>query len=245
MSDRDEWDSLRSFTPARLALARAGNGLPTRRVLEFELAHAQARDAVLRPLAPRAVADALGRPGTLLLTTRASDRQTYLMNPGAGRTLSDASRASLTRGSYDAALIIADGLSSTAIDKHGATLARLILNALDQLKWAPVTIVTGGRVAIGDDIAHALGAELAVVLIGERPGLSAADSIGIYVTFNPTPGTSANADRNCISNVRPAGLPLEDAALRLAWLVNQARKLRRTGVALKEDAPDMRTIPRA
>jgi len=245
MSERDDWHALTAFTPARLALGRAGNALPTRRVLEFELAHAQARDAVLRAFDACAIADAVQRSGTLQLTTQAADRQTYLMNPDAGRALSDASRASLTRGTYDAALVIADGLSSTAIDKHGAALARFILNSMPALKWAPVTIVTGGRVAIGDDIADALGAKLVVVLIGERPGLSAADSIGLYVTFAPRPGVTKDADRNCISNVRPSGLALEDAALRLAWLVAQAQKLGLTGVALKEDAPDLRTIPRA
>jgi ethanolamine ammonia-lyase small subunit len=242
MSDRDDWHALAKFTPARLALGRAGNSLPTRRVLEFQLAHAQARDAVLRPFDAQAVATTLGHPGTQLLTTEATDRQSYLMNPDAGRRLSEASRASLTRGQYDAALIIADGLSSTAIDARGAALARLILNTISTLNWAPVTIVTRGRVAIGDDIAQALGAQLSIVLIGERPGLSAADSIGLYVTFAPKPGVTTDAERNCISNVRPAGLPLEDAALRLAWLVTQARKLSLTGVALKEDAPDSSSL---
>jgi ethanolamine ammonia-lyase small subunit len=239
MSDRDDWHALTAFTPARLALGRAGNGLPTRRVLEFQLAHAQARDAVLRPFDAQAVATALACPGTQLLTTEATDRQTYLMNPDAGRRLSEASRASLTRDKYDAALIIADGLSSTAIDANGPVLARLILSTLPALNWAPVTIVTGGRVAIGDDIAHALGAQLSVVLIGERPGLSAADSIGLYVTFNPKHGATTDAARNCISNIRPAGLPLDAAALRLAWLVTQARERSLTGVTLKEDAPDL------
>jgi ethanolamine ammonia-lyase small subunit len=242
MSDRDDWHALTAFTPARVALGRTGNGLPIRRVLEFELAHAQARDAVLRPFHPQAVADALDRHGTQLLTTQATDRQTYLMNPDAGRRLSDVSRASLKHGAFDAALVIADGLSSTAIDAHGAALARLILSALPKLNWAPVTIAAGGRVAIGDDVAHTLGAGIAVVLIGERPGLSAADSIGIYITFAPEPGITKDADRNCISNVRPSGLALEDAALRLAWLVTEARKLGFTGIALKENAPDLHVV---
>jgi ethanolamine ammonia-lyase small subunit len=164
------------------------------------------------------------------------------MNPDAGRHLSDESRASLSQGAYDAALVIADGLSSTAIDAHGATLASQVLTTMPELRWAPTTIVTGGRVAIGDDIAKALGAELAIVLIGERPGLSAADAIGIYVTFAPRPGITTDAERNCISNIRPGGLALVDAAHRLAWLVTQARKLRLTGVALKEDATEIRQI---
>ena len=242
MSERDTWHALTSFTPARLALGRAGNGLPTRRVLEFQLAHAQARDAVQKLFNAKAVAQALAPRDTFIVTTQADDRQTYLMNPDAGRRLSDASRTALKRGRYDAALVIADGLSATAIDAHGAPLAALVFAGLPALSWAPITIARGGRVAIGDEIAEAVGAELSVVLIGERPGLSAADSVGIYLTFAPRPGVTKDADRNCISNVRPNGLPLPDAARRLAWLVSEARRLRITGVGLKEDAPELRTI---
>ena len=242
MSERDAWHALCAHTPARLALGRTGNGLPTKRVLEFQLAHARARDAVLTPIDAPGVAAALNRSGTLLLTTQAIDRETYLMNPDAGRRLCDASRDSLQRGRYDAALTIADGLSASAVHAHGAALAKLILAALPTLNWAPVTVVTGGRVAIGDEIAQALGAELCVVLIGERPGLSAADAIGIYVTFAPTPGVTRDSDRNCISNIRPGGLALADAAHRLAWLVNESRRIRLTGIRLKEDAPDLRSI---
>lgn len=242
MSDRDEWYALTRFTPARLALGRSGNGIPTRRLLEFELAHAKARDAVSRPFKPEAIAASLGRPDTFLLTTHAHDRHTYLMNPDAGRVLSDASRAQLKHGNYDAALIVADGLSSTAIAAHGVPLSNAVARSLPDLKWAPVAIVSNGRVAVGDDIAATIGAELAVVLIGERPGLSAADSIGIYLTYRPTPGTTKDADRNCISNVRPDGLPIDAAVIRLAWLIRQARRLRLSGVALKEDADDLTAI---
>ncbi|MBI1211194.1 MAG: ethanolamine ammonia-lyase subunit EutC [Alphaproteobacteria bacterium] len=242
MTDHDDWYALSAFTPARLALGRAGNALPTSRVLEFELAHARARDAVLRPFDSKALATQLDRPGTILLRTQATDRQIYLMNPDTGRTLDDTSRAQLERGAYDAALVIADGLSSTAVDEHGAALARAVLNAMPELEWAPVTVVRGGRVAVGDDVASALGADLAIVLIGERPGLSAADSIGIYLTYAPRPGVTKDADRNCISNVRPGGLPLDAAATRLAWLARQARHLRLTGVGLKEDAPEIPDI---
>jgi len=242
MSGRDEWNALAAFTPARVALGRTGNGLPTSRVLEFQLAHARARDAVLAKFDAHSVSDALGRPDTLLLNTRATDRNAYLMNPDAGRRLSAASRINLTHGSYDAVLIIADGLSSTAIHAHGAALARLILGSLPNLKIAPVCVVSGGRVAVGDEIAQALGAELSIVLIGERPGLSFADSVGIYLTFAPQHGITRDADRNCISNVRPGGLALEEAAHRLAWLVAESRRLRLTGVDLKEDAPDLRQL---
>lgn len=164
------------------------------------------------------------------------------MNPDAGRHLDVASRSLLDHGTFDAALVIADGLSATAIHAHGAALARLILASHGDLNWAPVSIVSGGRVAIGDEVAHALGAELCVVLIGERPGLSAADAIGVYVTFAPRPGTTTDADRNCISNVRPGGLALADAVHRLSWLISESRRIRLTGVALKEEAPDLRSV---
>lgn len=244
MSEQDDWHALAAFTPARLALGRAGNGLPTSRVLEFQLAHARARDAVQTPFDAPNIANALGLPGTLLLETRATDRHTYLTNPDAGRHLSGSSRAGLTRSHYDAALTIVDGLSSTAIHAHGAALARLILGSLPGLRIAPVCIVTGGRVAIGDEIAQALGAELSIVLIGERPGLSAADAIGIYLTFAPQHGVTKDAERNCISNVRPGGLALDEAAHRLAWLAIESRRRRLTGVGLKEDAPSLHSVAR-
>lgn len=235
MNARDEWDPLRAFTPARVALGRAGNGLPTSRVLEFQLAHARARDAVHTPFDAGSVARALGSKA-VLLETNAQDRASYLGNPDLGRTLSDRNRASLKPSVCDAALVIADGLSATAVHAHGARLAQLVLKT-PGLRWAPVAVVTNGRVAIGDDIATALGADMVAVIIGERPGLSAADSLGIYLTFAPKPGVTKDADRNCISNVRPGGLALEDAAHRLAWLMTEARRLRLTGVGLKEDAP--------
>jgi ethanolamine ammonia-lyase small subunit len=238
MSPRDEWQNLTRFTPARLALGRTGNGLPTERMLEFQLAHARARDAVHSRLDLDELARALAPSPVLQLHTQAHSRTDYLINPTLGRSLGDASRALLTRGTYDAALVIADGLSATAIARHGATLARIILDTTPEICWAPITAVINGRVAVGDDVAEASGAEMAVVLIGERPGLTATDGIGIYLTFAPNPGITKDADRNCISNVRPEGLPLAEAAHRLHWLMQQSRQLRLSGVALKEDAPD-------
>ncbi|MEI9989325.1 MAG: ethanolamine ammonia-lyase subunit EutC [Rhizomicrobium sp.] len=238
MSGADEWHALAAFTPARVALGRAGSALPTRRVLEFQLAHARARDAVNAPFDAAALAAELD---AMCLTTKAADRAAYLANPDLGRSLSDASRVGLARGAYDAALIVADGLSATAIRAHGAALARAIRASLPELAWAPVTVVTNGRIAVGDEIAQALGASLAVVAIGERPGLSAADSVGLYLTWRPRPGVTRDADRNCISNVRPDGLPLDEAAHRLAWLARQARRLGASGVGLKEDAPERLT----
>jgi ethanolamine ammonia-lyase small subunit len=243
MSEADDWHALAAFTPARLALGRAGNGLPTKRVLEFQLAHARARDAVTAPFDGAAVAAALAPSPALLLQTQADNRFAYLMNPDLGRRLNAQSRAALTPCRCDAVLVIADGLSSTAIHAHGAALAKRIFARTPDVAWAPVAIVNNARVAIGDEIAQALGAEFAVVMIGERPGLSAADSVGLYLTRRPQPGVTRDAERNCISNVRPDGLALDDAAWRLAWLISQARKLGVTGVALKEDAPDAGSLP--
>jgi ethanolamine ammonia-lyase small subunit len=236
MTARDEWDAIRAFTPARVALGRAGNGLPTSRVLEFQLAHARARDAVHAPFEAAAIAEALDAP-SVLLTTNARDRAAYLANPDLGRTLSGESRAKLKRGTYDVALVIADGLSATGVHAHAAAFANMVLAAMPKLKWAPDSIVTNGRVAVGDEIADAFGAHMVAVIIGERPGLSAADSLGVYLTFAPKPGGTKDAERNCISNVRPDGLALPDAMHRLVWLMTEARRLRLTGVGLKEDAP--------
>ena len=241
MSEADEWRGLAAFTPARVALGRAGNGLPTKRVLEFQLAHARARDAVQAPFDAAAIARALAPAPTILLETQAVSRLAYLMNPDCGRTLSAASRKRLTAGRYDAALAIADGLSSTALHAHGAALAASIFSHMPAIRWASTSIVTNGRVAIGDEIAQSLGARFAVVMIGERPGLSAADSVGLYLTLSPVAGVTTDAMRNCISNVRPGGLALDEAAHRLAWLMSQALRLGVTGVGLKEDAPDSLT----
>jgi ethanolamine ammonia-lyase small subunit len=234
---------LAAFTPARLALGRAGNGLPTKRVLEFQLAHARARDAVQAPFDAAAVANTLASAPVVLLETQAQSRRAYLMNPDLGRALEAGARARLTPGRFDGALVIADGLSATAIHAHGAALAQRIFAHTPDIAWAPTTIVRNGRVAIGDDIAQALGADFAVVMIGERPGLSAADSVGLYFTLRPRAGVSTDAERNCISNVRPGGLALDAAAHRLGWLISQARKLGISGVALKEDAPETASLP--
>lgn len=237
MTAHDEWAALARFTPARVALGRAGNGLPTERVLEFQLAHARARDAVHTPFEAERVAREIGGDCRIVLT-EASDRMSYLANPDLGRRLSKASRAALSKGQFDAALVIADGLSATAVHAHAPGLVQAIRVALRDLGWAPATVVRNGRVAIGDDVASALGAEMVAVIIGERPGLTSADSLGIYLTFRPEPGVTKDAGRNCISNVRPDGLALADAAHRLAWLMREARRLRLSGVELKEDAPE-------
>jgi ethanolamine ammonia-lyase small subunit len=221
---------LRSFTPARVALGRSGHSLPTAELLRFQLDHARARDAVYCELDPAAV----GLPHALLRTA-ARDRATYLCRPDLGRKLHPDSRAQLTPGNYDAAIVIADGLSAPAIHHHAVPLLEALLPRLTDWRLAPLSVVLQGRVAIGDEIGEALGARLAVVLIGERPGLTSPDSLGIYLTWDPRPGRT-DAQRNCISNVRTEGIGYSLAAHKLHFLMDAARTRRLSGVALKEDA---------
>jgi ethanolamine ammonia-lyase small subunit len=223
---------LTSFTTARVGLGRTGNSLPTAELLRFQLDHARARDAVYAELDPREL------PGPhVLVHSAASDRRTYLRRPDLGRQLSDDSRMQLPRGDYDAAIVMADGLSALAVHRHAAPLLDALMPLLAE-EWlmAPLTVVLQGRVAIGDEIGERLGARLVVMLIGERPGLTAPDSLGIYLTYDPRPGRT-EAERNCISNVRPEGLPYTRAAQKLHFLMREARSRKLTGVTLKEDTP--------
>jgi ethanolamine ammonia-lyase small subunit len=219
---------LRLFTPARVALGRVGHSLPTAELLRFRLDHARARDAVHEPLDPAS----LGSPH-LLLRSSAANRSQYLRRPDLGRTLSAESRALLEPGDYDAAIVIADGLSAPAIHRHAAGVLREL--RLDGWQLAPLTVVLQARVAIGDEIGERLGARMTVMLIGERPGLTSPDSLGIYLTWDPRPGRT-DAERNCISNVRPEGIGYALAAHKLQFLMDEARVRKLSGVALKEDA---------
>ena len=223
---------LRAFTPARVALGRTGSSLPTAELLRFQLDHARARDAVGLDLDPSAA----GLPH-ILLRSAARDRSTYLRRPDLGRILSEESRAQLGKGDYDAAIAIADGLSAAAIHRHAGPLLGELFPLLERESWrlAPLTIVLQGRVAIGDEIARLQGARMAIVLIGERPGLSSPDSLGIYLTWDPRPGCT-DAERNCISNVRAEGISYRLAAHKLHYLMREARARKLSGVALKEDA---------
>lgn len=225
---------LRAFTPARVALGRCGSGLPTAELLRFELDHARARDAVYEELEPASLELAL--PG-IILNSAARDRKTYLLRPDLGRVLDPESRLLLASGDYDAAIVIADGLSARAIHRHAAPLLAALLALLNQGEWrlAPLAIVRQGRVAIGDEIGARLGAKLVVVLIGERPGLSSCDSLGIYLTWDPHPGRT-DAERNCISNVRPEGLSYAAAAHTLHFLMTESRLRKLSGIGLKETA---------
>jgi ethanolamine ammonia-lyase small subunit len=220
---------LRSYTPARVALGRTGHSLPTCELLRFQLDHARARDAVYEPLDPAS----LGVPH-VLLHSAAPDRAAYLRRPDLGRRLRDADAPLLSPGAYDAAIVISDGLSAPAIHRHAVPLLDAVMPKLKDWRLAPLAVVLQGRVAIGDEIAQRLAARLAVVLIGERPGLTSPDSLGIYLTWDPRPGRT-DAERNCISNVRTEGLSYEAAAATLAFLMNAARSRQLSGVGLKNE----------
>lgn len=241
----DPWNALNRFTAARVGLGRAGGSLPTGPLLEFQLCHARARDAVQRDLDVVAQEQRLRQRGfeVLQLASAAPDRQTFTRRPDQGRILSPASRALLERRPrrvepFDAVFVVADGLSALAVERHAAALLEQIVPRLVDAGWglAPVCLVRQGRVAVGDEIGVLLPARMSVMLIGERPGLTSPDSLGIYLTWDPVPGRS-NAERNCISNVRPEGLDYARAAHKLFYLMSESRRRRLSGVDLKEDAP--------
>ena len=234
------WDGLRRLTAARIGLARTGSSLSTGPLLEFRLAHSRARDAVREPLdAGRLAAELAGLSDPVLVVASAADTQSdYLMRPDLGRRLAADADASLAphAGRYDVVFVIADGLSARAVQAHAAPVLARVIEKLRAQGWriAPLVVVRHGRVAIGDAIATTLGAACAAVLIGERPGLSAADSMGAYLTFKPHAGTT-DADRNCISNIRPEGLGYADAAFKIAAMLGAMRAGRISGVRLKDD----------
>jgi ethanolamine ammonia-lyase small subunit len=231
----DPWASLRQGTNARVGLGRAGDSHRLSDVLALQRAHALARDAVHVPLDVEALAARLAPENVIAVRSQALDRPTYLRRPDLGRRLDPVCAGALGEGPWDAAFIAIDGLSSVAIASHAADLFRACRERLHGWTIAPLVIATQGRVALGDEIGALLGASFAVVLIGERPGLSVADSIGIYVTYGPRVGR-ADSERNCISNIHPHGLPIADAAAKLAWLLSEARRRRLTGVGLKDAA---------
>ncbi|CCJ74383.1 Ethanolamine ammonia-lyase light chain [Cronobacter condimenti 1330] len=241
MSIHDSWALLRQFTDARIALGRSGASLPTGEVLKFGLAHAQARDAIHQPFDSDALRPALEALGleTLTVHSAAPDRATYLHRPDLGRRLDDESRAMLTRRKSDAdlLLVIGDGLSSHAVHRQSVGLITALLPYLDTLglSLAPVVLAHQSRVALGDDIGEALGVRAVAILIGERPGLSSPDSLGVYLTWYPL-RSRIESERNCISNIRPEGLPWDAAAFKLAWLLEQAFLRRLTGVKLKDES---------
>jgi ethanolamine ammonia-lyase small subunit len=229
------WAALRLRTQARIGLGRAGSALPTRHRLELQAAHAAARDAVHSPFDPDAVAARLPDLPVIRVRSAAPDRLTYLQRPDLGRRLHPTDRAHLPVGDWDVVFVVADGLSSRAVHDHAAQMVRATAARLPDLRIGPVVLAEQARVALGDDIAAAMGATAVVVLVGERPGMSAADSLGAYLTHRPRPGTTTDADRNCLSNIRPPlGLTYETASRKLAALLTKARELGATGVRLKD-----------
>jgi len=269
MTQGTPWLALRRATPARISLGRSGNALPTAAQLDFQLAHARARDAVHAALDAERIAAELEGLGltALRLRSMASERPAYLRRPDLGRRLDQTSRDLLIRHSgegrnpgigrpsggnlapglrrddddkrvCDIAFVVADGLSATAVNAHAVPLiaAMFALYGEEQPQVAPVAVVEGGRVAIGDEIGGLLDADLVAVLIGERPGLSAADSLGVYLTWAPAPG-AVDAARNCLSNIRPEGMPIPEAAAALVRLIAAACQHRMTGIALSQRLP--------
>lgn len=243
------WQLLREFTSARIALGRAGGSLPTAPMLEFQLAHARARDAVHLPLDSAAIEARLGAMGleSLRVHSAVPSRESYLKRPDLGRRLDASSRALLqacaegVAQDFDAVFVIADGLSALAVHSGAVGVLALAHAALAERGWrlAPVVIAAQSRVALGDEIGELLRAGQVAIIIGERPGLSSADSLGIYLTHAPRVGRT-DAERNCISNIRTdGGLGCTQAAHKLVYLMTEARRRQLTGVALKDASDDV------
>jgi ethanolamine ammonia-lyase small subunit len=240
---QDPWDSLRQHTAARIALGRAGGSLPTAELLKFSYDHAEARDAVHAELdidRLQSELAVLGLP-VVRVASRAKDRLTYLQRPDFGRELNEESRLALKRLSkqgdgYDVVLIVADGLSASAAQSHAASVVGSLIELLrqDNCQVGPLILARLARVDLQDEIGHLLGAQASLILLGERPGLGTADSLGGYLVFNPRPGNS-NAQRNCVSNIRPKGLPPAAAAGTLHYLLIESLRRRLSGVELKDD----------
>jgi len=253
MIQYDPWNPLRRVTAARIALGRSGGSLPTRELLDFRLAHAQARDAVRAEFDADTLSDAL-RPlgvGALIAASAARDRTEYLQRPDLGRRLAPAWRSHLlehaaTVGTAcDLVIVISDGLSTLAANTQVSPLLDVLLPLLAGAGWrlAPLVVVRLARVAIQDEIGEIFGAKLSLMLLGERPGLGSADSLGAYFTHSPAPGKT-DADRNCLSNIRPDGLAPDAAARKLFYLLERARELGLSGVGLKDDSQALDDVVR-
>lgn len=235
----DLWRTLRAATPARIGLGRVGDTLPLDAVLAFQLDHARARDAVHAPFDPQALAQALAPLPTLAVASAAPDRATYLRRPDLGRTLSEPSRrvlADAAGAASDVVIVVGDGLSASGVQTGAAALVRALVAELTGLSLAPVVLAQQARVALGDEVGALLRARVCVMVIGERPGLTVSDSLGIYMTHGPRPGR-ADSERNCISNIHGrGGLSPDVAAATLGRLLRESLRLGLSGVALKDDA---------
>ncbi len=242
MTEHDPWNNLKKFTDARIGLGRTGSAMPTREVLEFSLAHAMARDAVLTPLDWTEIEASAKRLGleTKRIASAITDRSEYLRRPDLGRQLSSQSRQDLSEyfGLRPDLLVVAgDGLSSKAVAANFEPMLTALLPMIRKKGWklGPLLLAQQARVALGDEAGEIAGAQAVLMLIGERPGLSSPDSLGAYLTYKPRVGLK-DADRNCISNIRVRGLSYHDAAFKMTWLIDQAFKRRMTGVGLKDES---------
>jgi ethanolamine ammonia-lyase small subunit len=249
----DAWNRLQHATSARIALGRAGGSLPTRAWLEFKSAHAAARDAVHHPFDAKRLAADIAALGVevMVVNSAAGDRQTFLQRPDLGRRLDDRSRLMLEERrphapreerlhtkredyTWDLAVIVCDGLSALAAHRHAPAVLAPLLPKMRGWNLAPIVVARFGRVALQDEIGQILGAQLALMLIGERPGLGSPDSLGAYLVYGPRPGNT-DANRNCVSNVRPEGLPCDVAAETIHYLLTESRRRRLSGVGLKDE----------
>ena len=241
----DPWANLRQFTDARIGLGRSGAAMPTREVLNFALSHAMARDAVTTPLDWSPIEKGLQALGleTIRIKSASHDRSEYLRRPDLGRRLSSEARQKLQEGSEkaltkpDLVVLVGDGLSSMCVSANIVPMMSAFLDHARRAGWqlGPVLLADDARVALGDEAGEIMGAKAVLVLIGERPGLSSPDSLGAYLTFAPRVGLK-DADRNCISNIRPRGLSYDEAAFKAAWLLREALRRGLSGVNLKDES---------
>ncbi len=239
----DRWNKLRGATPARIALGRAGGSLPTEEWLKFKSAHAAARDAVHNEFHADELAGQIAAPGvgTIIVDSAARDRLTFLQRPDLGRRLDDVSQQRLQQFARPdtqstLAIVVSDGLSALAVHRQVPPLLAKLLPELrgDGVTLAPIVLALFGRVALQDEVGQLLGAQLALMLIGERPGLGSPDSLGAYLVYGPKPGNT-DANRNCVSNIRPEGLPIAAAAETIRYLIAEALRRRLSGIGLKDE----------
>jgi ethanolamine ammonia-lyase small subunit len=238
----DRWEALRSATPARIALGRAGGSLPTRAWLDFKAAHAAARDAVHCDFDAEQLAAEISALGAEVVgvDSGALDRRTFLLRPDMGRRLAEHSRYALQElpgeNSYDLAIVVSDGLSALAVHRQARPVLEALLPKLknDGRQLAPIVVARFARVALEDEIGQLLRAQAALILIGERPGLGSPDSLGAYLVYSPSPGNT-DAQRNCVSNIRPEGLPIDTAAETIRYLVGESLRRKLSGVGLKDE----------